>query len=104
MRPLGTLIVQEQPCVCCEGNNAGKFRLDKLPLADPLRIDPQAVDSADCVRDKTVRKIRIIDEILTVWFGTFFMLKEFLSFVVCVLNNACFKTSSLNILYVTNIS
>ena len=42
MRPLGTLIVQEQPCVCREGNNAGKFELDKLPLADPLRIDPQA--------------------------------------------------------------
>jgi len=42
MHPLGTLIVQEQPCVCREGNNAGKFGLDKLPLADPLRIDPQA--------------------------------------------------------------
>ena len=42
MRPLGTLIVQEQPCVFREGNNAGKFRLDKLQLADPLRIDPQA--------------------------------------------------------------
>ena len=42
MRPLGTRIVQEQPCVCCEGNNAGKFGLDKLPLADPSRIDPQA--------------------------------------------------------------
>ena len=42
MRPLGTLIVHEQPCVCPEGNNAGKFGLDKLPLVDPLRIDPQA--------------------------------------------------------------
>ena len=42
MRPLGTLIVQEQPCVCPEGNNAGKFGLDKFPLADPLRINPQA--------------------------------------------------------------
>lgn len=40
MRPLGTLMVQEQSCP--EGNNAGKFGLDKFPLADPLRINPQA--------------------------------------------------------------
>ena len=40
MRPLGILMVQEH--VCLEGNNAGKFGLDKFPLADPLRTDPQA--------------------------------------------------------------
>ena len=40
MRPLGTLMVQEQSCP--EGKNAGKFGLDKLPLADPLRVNPQA--------------------------------------------------------------
>jgi len=35
-------MVHEQPCVCPEGKNSGKFGLDKFPLADPLRINPQA--------------------------------------------------------------
>ena len=33
-------MVQEQSRP--EGNKSGKFGLDKFPLADPLRINPQA--------------------------------------------------------------